>query len=437
MIYPTRRAILSAAAVAPVALLIGVAVPAYWPAGLALLAFLLALMGIDALVGPRTLAPSLSWHAPAAVGVGERFEVLVGIGFPAAAPPFVEVALGRHSLLSPFEGLQRRIEVDDLEGDVAVGFAAVRRGAARFEALWIRWPGMFGLVWKQRRLAIDETVLVTPDIRPVREKSAQMLHRDFVHGLVAQLQVGEGAEFEALADYRAGMDRRSIDWKQSARHNALIAKEYRTERNNHIVLAIDSGRMMCEPIEGVPRLDRAVSAALLTAFVALKEGDRVGLFGFDSRPRLASKTVSGQRAFALLQRLAADLDYSPLETNYTFALATLAAGLTRRSLIIVFTDFADTTSAELMLAAVGTLLRRHLVLFVVMRDEELEGFAEAEPATADDVTRAVTAAALLRERRLVNTRLRHLGVQVLEAAHDEVGPALLNAYLDIKRRGAL
>ena len=194
---------------------------------------------------------------------------------------------------------------------------------------------------------------------------------------------------------------------------------------------------MCEPLAGVPRVDRAVSAALLTAWVALRDGDRVGFFGFDSHPRVSSGTVSGARAFPLLQRLAAGIDYSQNETNYTLALSTLATGLSRRSLIVIFTDFADTISAELMLGAVGILLKRHFVLFVVMRDEELEAFAAAEPRAADDITRAVTAASLLRERRLVVTKLRHLGVQVVEARHEEAGPALLNAYLDLKRRSML
>jgi len=87
-----------------------------------------------------------------------------------------------------------------------------------------------------------------------------------------------------------------------------------------------------------------------------------------------------------------------------------------------------------MLNAVGTLLKRHLVLFVVLRDEELEAFTAAEPAEPEDVSRAVTAAALLRERRLVMTRLRHLGVHVIEAPAAEAGPSLVAAYLDFKRR---
>ena len=89
------------------------------------------------------------------------------------------------------------------------------------------------------------------------------------------------------------MDRRAIDWKQSARHLKLHAKEFRTERNNQIVFAIDCGRQMSEPVAGLPRVDRAVSAMLLAAWVALKLGDRVALHAFDSRPRIASGLVSG------------------------------------------------------------------------------------------------------------------------------------------------
>ncbi len=437
MIYPTRRLILAAAAIAPLALAIGVVVPEYWFAGLALLVFLLALAAVDALTGARPSEVEVDSEGPAAVSVGEILEIGVGVRFRRAAPPHAQLALASDPLLRAPEGYRREVELIDGAGFVSIPFVPRRRGTARLHQAWLRWRGPMGLVWKQRRPSIDQAVLITPDIRPVRQKSAELLHRDPAHGLVAQLQVGEGAEFDALTEYRPGMDRRSVDWKQSARHTALIAKEYRTERNNNIILAIDAGRQMCEPLAGVPRVDRAVSAALLTSFVALKNGDRVGLFAFDSHPRLSSKAVSGARSFALLQRVAAGIDYSARETNYTLAVATLATGLHRRSLIIIFTDFADTTGAEMMLRSMGALLRRHLVLFVVMRDEELEAITDAEPHEPEDVTRAVTAAALLRQRRLVITRLRHLGVEVLEAGHGEAGPALVSAYLDLKRRDRL
>jgi len=255
--------------------------------------------------------------------------------------------------------------------------------------------------------------------------------------MIAQLERGVGSEFHSLTDYNRGMDRRSIDWKHSARHGRLIAKEYRTEANNNIVLAIDAGRLMSEPVGGLAKLDRAVAAALLAAFVALKMGDRISLFGFDAQPRVAAGPLSGTGAFGELQALAAQLDYSEDETNYTLALTALAGRLDRRSLVILFTDFVDPTSAELMLRTVGHLIERHLVLFVLPRDTELDGFADAPPADSDAVARAVTAAALLRDRRLVIARLERMGAHIIVAPYDQLGAALVNAYLDIKQRDLL
>lgn len=437
MIYPTRLAVLLAAAVAPVALLVGIFLPGFWTAGLALLVLLIAAGAVDAFAGASARTVEVTCEGPGAAGVGESFAVVVRATFSGAVPGAIETALGATGPVSAPMGWRAHAEMTGSGGAAAIVLKAERRGTVTLDSVWVRWKGPLGLVWKQRQLGLDQTVLISPDIRQVREQAPRMINRDALHGLIAQMQLGEGAEFEALADYRQGMDRRAIDWKTSARHTHLVAKEYRTERNNNIVMALDCGRAMCEPHGGLPRIDRAVSAALLTAFVALKDGDRVGLFAFDSRPRASSKPISGPRAFAMLQRVAAGIDYSDHETNYTLGIATLAESLARRSLIVIFTEFADSISAELMLEAVGALLKRHLVLFVVLRDEELEAFTAAEPTEPDDISRAVTASMLLRERRLVLTRLRHLGVHLVEATGDEAGPALVNAYLDLKRKALL
>ena len=436
MIYPTRRAIIIAAALAPLALAIGVMSPQYWFAGLSLLIFLLVLGVADGLAGVRPEAVEVGCDSPRTVGVGEKVPFELFVSFPAAGPTRAEVAMDCSPLLKAREGYRRAVQLVGGEGAALFTLTALRRGRAHIGYLWVRWPGPLGLTWKQRRLVLDEHVLITPDIRPVRQKSA-LLHQGTIHGSMARTRTGEGAEFESLTEFRPGMDRRSIDWKQSARHTALLSKEFRTERNNNIVLAIDAGRAMGDPIEGVPRVDRAVSAALLAAYVALKEGDRVSFFGFDSQPRVATNPVSGTRSFALLQQVAGQIDYSANETNYTLALSTLAARLQRRSLIIIFTDFPDTISAELMLRALGPLLARHLILFISMRDEELETLAAAEPRDAADVTRAVTAGALLRQRQLVLSRLRRLGAHVLETRYDATGPAIVENYLRMKRRSLL
>jgi uncharacterized protein (DUF58 family) len=420
------------AAGAPLALLVGVFAPAFWYAGMIWIPAVLALLLLD--WGLAARAPKFAVAAPGAVEVGATLVVAVEIEVKRHVPRGLELAFGTGPRLKPVA--DNRIEVGRDEVRPALAFNAVRRGADAIEKLWARWPGPMGLIWRMRAYDVAHEVLVTPSIRQVRD-DAQLLLRDAEIGERSRIDRGEGSEFESLTEWQSGMERRDIDWRQSARHMQLLAREHRIERNNQIVFAIDSGRVMCEPIAGLPRVDRAISAALLGAYAALKLGDRVSFFGFDSRPRISSGSVSGVRAFPLIQRFAARLDYSTAETNYTLSLATLAGSLNRRSLVVVFTEFTDQTGAELMLRAAASLTSKHLLLFVVLADEELEELAAAEPVTIDDVSRAVTASALLRERRLVISRLKHIGIQVIEARHDAVGPTLVRHYLELKRRNLL
>ena len=436
MIYPTRTAVLAAAAGVPLTLLGAAFFPAFWYAGLAWPVAILLLTGWDALSTLRRGEAEIELPPSAFVGETRDAKVTVRLGGP-RPPARAAVAVGAGPLVALEDDGRLLVGLEEGRGAALLPLTALRRGFARVQHLWLRWTGPLGLAWRQRLVELDAGFPILPDIRPLHERGAQIFQRQALQGLIAQMNKGEGADFEALVEFRSGMDRRAIDWKQSARHMKLHAKEFRTERNAQIVFAIDSGRQMSEPVAGLPRLDRAVSAALLTAWIALKLGDRVALHAFDSRPRIASGLVSGAAAFAELQRLAAEIDYSGDETNYSFALTTLATRLTRRSMIVLFTEFTDLTSADFMVRAARRMVETHLLLVVVLRDEELETIAARRPEQSDDVTRAVTAAALLRDRRLALTRLQHLGVHIIESEHDRVGERLVAGYVDLKRRNLL
>ncbi|NEX91591.1 DUF58 domain-containing protein [Caulobacter sp. 17J65-9] len=437
MIYPTRRAVILAAVGAPAAMLLGVMAPGFWLIGPGWIALMAGLLLADAALSARRGALALELAAPTNVGVGTTEPLPVAARFAKGpAPRSVELALEADPRLGARPG-RLTAEVNERAARGAFELAPARRGEAVMQKLWVRWRGPLGLVWKQTAETIDAVVPVTPDVQGVKNEAVRLFARDAMFGVKVQIDTGDGAEFHALRDFQTGMDRRAVDWKQSARHSALLAKEFRTERNHHIVVALDTGRLMCEPLAGLPRIDRALNAALLLAYVSLRMGDRAGLHAFDAKPRLTTGAVAGVGAFPLLQRMAAKLDYSAEETNYTLGLTALSGSLERRSLVVVFTDFADATSAELMIENIARLLRRHLVLFVVLRDEELEALARAEPHEPEDVSRAVTAAALLHERDKVIARLRRMGVHVVDAPVERVGPALLNAYLDLKRRDLL
>ena len=438
MIYPSERLVMLAAIGAPVALLIGVVEPGLWLLPLGWLAFVLALAAVDLGLAAPARALVVDLTAPVLAYVGEIVPVPLRLAFARAPRPArAEAALTTGAPLAPTRRGRLTVPLMAGEGDAAFMLDALRRGSAPLGPLDVRWRGPFGLVWRQKRLKPDRITTVVPDLRPVRQEAPRLLARDAPSGQRLQPDRGESLEVDALGPWRPGEDRRRIDWKHSARHLQLIAKETRIERDNAIMLAIDCGRLMTAPVGGLARIDRAITAALLTGYVALKSGDRVGMFGFDRAPRAQLPPTLGPQSFARLQAAMGGLDYAEAETNFTLGLSRLGQLLTRRTLILLFTDFTDTIGAELMVRAVAPLLKRHRLVCIVMADEELEIRIAREPETPRDVTRAVVAADLLRERRIVFERLRRLGVEVVEAPYDALGPAVVRRYLDLKSRGPL
>jgi uncharacterized protein (DUF58 family) len=426
------------ALLAPLAVLVAATAPGLWLAAPFAALALVALAVLDGLLAPRLL--DIRLHAPTDAEIGQPARLTMLAEFAGRGPRSVpEAAIGFDPRLGERGLAAFGLESADdaLVRSGSAEIVPVRRGTASLTELWLRWGGPLGLACRQAHRTFDHPLRVWPDLSPVRSPILQAFLRDAQFGLIARRIRGEGTQFEALSEYQPGMDRRRIDWKASARHTKLHARENEAERDNQIVFAFDCGQAMSDPIEGLPRIDRAVSAALLASYVALKGGDRVALFGFAERPLLLTPFATETREFHRLQSAAAGLDYSPREPNFTLALATLTARLKRRSLVVLFTDFADPTSAELMVESVQRLVRHHLVIFVTFDDTELAELTSAEPARLRELATAVTAEGLAQQRALVLQRLRHLGVDVIEAPWQAVGYRLIDRYLAAKRAEAI
>lgn len=320
------------------------------------------------------------------------------------------------------------------DGSVAAEVTAVRRGRWELEHAWLCWPSWLLLFEFVPKVRLAAEVRVVPNIRAVRSGSITTQVVSALFGTKENRSIGDGSEFHQLRDFVAGMDVKTIDWKRSARRRALLAKETRAERNHHVVLAIDTGYLMREEISGLPKLDHALTAALSVAWAAAIGGDLVAHYAYDVKPRAYAKPEPGRTAFVRLRSWAAELDYTRSETNHTLALIELSARTPKRSLIIIFTDFVDTTSAELMLENIGILAKRHLILFVAMRDPDIEDSREATELDMIGVSTLVAANQTIAERRLVLERLTRLGVTVIDAKPGQITGELISKYLEIKAR---
>jgi uncharacterized protein (DUF58 family) len=381
-------------------------------------------------VGPRSIEVSISHLRE--VFVGEHLEIDFKLNSKRknGSLPRSEIK-GR---LEHVDGFETRGEFSFGKGNITLPVLAKQRGRWTIDRLWLYWKSRFGLIEFIPVRKIELAAAVVPNIRPITSGQIDFDMRTAIFGEKQTSQRGEGSEFHQLNDYVQGMDPRSIDWKHSARQNRLVAKEMRAERNHQIILAMDNGHLMREEINGLARIDHKINAALALAWAGVQGGDQVGLFAFDARPRQYTPAQPGRVAFARLRSQMAELQYSSIETNHTLALATLHERLNRRSLIVVFSDFVDPLSAELLLEHLAVLNRHHVLVFVSLHDPLLQNLVNDRVETMDGVARSVSASNLLAERRLVFEKMSSMGIDVIETTPVEMTPNLLNTYLAIKAK---
>ena len=437
MIGPTRRAVLAFAVGLPLALLLVIAQPALWAFSFDYGVVVLLVIATDALLAFPRRALDVGVTVPGRLYIGERGNVLAVI------------AATRHRRTTRFELLgEQRGEIDPAEivacdvtggseARVALPIMPRRRGKVWIDRIWVRWRGPLGLVALTRKIAVERAIDVVPNVRGVQNAALQFFAQEAIFGVKVQQHKGEGTEYDALREYAPGLDSRFIDWKHSARHRKLLSKEFKTERNHQIVLAFDTGYLMSEPLDGIPRLDHAINAALVLAWISLQGGDLVGTYGFDAAVRQYSQPIRGIASFARLQQATAELDYRHDETNFTLGLAELNARLKRRALVILFTDFIDTVTAELLIESMQRVAGRHVIVFVTLRDPLLQAMVDAPPDRFVDLAEAVVAHDFLRDRSIVFERLERLGVHCLDVTSQSLSVGLVNRYLMIKQRGLI
>lgn len=312
------------------------------------------------------------------------------------------------------------------------------RGDYQFGDIHLRGRSRLGLSWWQRRIPAQQQVKVYPNLLQVHQYNL-LARADRLQqvGFRRLRRLGEGTEFESLRDYVPDDDFTNIDWKATARRSKPITRQYEIERSQNVILMIDAGRMMCAELNGMSKLDYAINAALMLAYVAVQKDDAVGLVVFADEiqsfvpPRKGSAQVG-----RLLEQLYA-VQPTMQEPDYAAAFSLLADRARKRALVVVFTDLIDRQASRQMLAHTAALYPHHLPLVVTLRDPRLQGLAGQIPQQESDAYQRAIAADLLTHRREALQALRQRGAAIVDALPEQLTVAAVNRYLAIKARGRL
>lgn len=314
-------------------------------------------------------------------------------------------------------------------------FKVDERGEHRFGSVWLRIEGRFGLAARTLEYPL-RTVVEAYLSLPSNMASALVLKRlkaVRTGGRISPLG-GAGREFESLRDYVPDDDFRRIDWKATARRGRLTSREYQIERSQTVVLAVDLGRTMMATIEGRPKVEHALVAAMGLAQAAITCDDRVAVCLFDDRLRVWMPPRKGRMHLYGVTRAFHSAGTRRVEADYRTMVDYLKERCRTRSLVVLFTDIWDPDSSRVLREQLARLIPLHLVLCVTVTDTNVLTRAVREPMTVSEAYAAGVAQHMLEEQRAATRLLQGTGAMVLEASADRVSADLVSRYLMLKRR---
>ena len=320
-----------------------------------------------------------------------------------------------------------------------------RRGLFQLDAITLRAQGPLGLAARQGRLSVRDSLRVYPPFRSRQEAELRLRNSHLLQvGLRAAQGRGGGTEFDSLREYTIDDEFRRIDWAATARARKPIVRTYRAERNQTVIVMLDTGRTMAGNIalpardaDLIPRLDHAMDAVMMMTAVATRLGDRTGLVCFSDRVRSVVPPAAGRGQLTAVTEAMYQLEPQLSESDYRSAFAETVTRFRRRALLVVLTELSQQAVPETLLPALPIVLRRHLVLVAAVRDPEVDYWASAVPTEAGAAFRKAAAVQALEQRAATVTRLRGLGAIVVDAVPGQLSPQLADAYLSLKATGRL
>jgi uncharacterized protein (DUF58 family) len=313
-----------------------------------------------------------------------------------------------------------------------------RRGSFSFGAVFYRTTGPLGLIQRQGKIELPQAVQVLPDMTGEGSRDLQLaLAGASQAGRRKVARRGEGSEFESLREHQRDDDFRHIDWKASAKRGKLISRQYETERDQRLMILLDTGRLMSPKIGSYRKLDYAINASVHLAQIALHKGDLVGYTIFNDELRAFAEPKKGQAQMSHFVRNLTSLQPTRLESDYAAVFNHVLRRCSRRTLIVCFTDLGDAQSAASLLHAALPLMPRHLPVIVTVSNSEVLAVTRKTPENEFEVYRHVAAMEIWNDYQRTLRGLRSRGVATVSVPAQELSTAAINEYLRIKETARL
>ena len=211
----------------------------------------------------------------------------------------------------------------------------------------------------------------------------------------------------------------------------------RDEEDQTVVFLLDTGYRMTAVEGRASHFDRAFESMLALARVALRQGDRVGVLAWGPVQRWVPPR-RGRDAFPAIRNALYDIQAQPSASSPILAIQDVLPRLTRRSLIILLTNFREEDDEDMVFS---NPRRREgagiLSSTVWMREIDVAAAAARLPSSVDEALETAMAMDYLDQRAKCRRRWESSGVLTLDATPDQLCPSSIQRYWDIKKRASL
>ena len=319
--------------------------------------------------------------------------------------------------------------------------APVARGDLRLGGVHLRVQSRLGFAERWLAARLEQTVRVYPNLEEARRHTFYLLRSRQSEMEKRRVRLrGYGREFESLREYHQGDELRDICWTASARRGSLVTRLHTIERSQAVWIVMDAGRLLRARVmlAGQPaaleKLDFAATAALTLSYIVLYSGDRIGLLAYGRQLQQRVNPARGPRHQRALADALALVRSEPYEADHLLACETLLRAQKRRSLIVWITDLPETAAMPEVMEGAIRLMRRHLVLFVVLAQPDVARVGAASPVSPGEMYRSMAAQELIQRRDVAMRTLHTQGALTVQVDSQNLAPALLGKYLEIKER---
>jgi uncharacterized protein (DUF58 family) len=433
-------------AVVPAVLSLGLLVDDHWLLALLALDLGVVLLAVlDRVLGaPRASELTVEQESPATWSLGRPETVRYIVLNHARLPRSLELAPDLPPELAPDPATQSARIPGRSRATFTCKVVPRERGAFAIAGLHVAALSHLGLWRCQRRIGPETAVHVYPNLKQLGEYALlARTNRLSLIGVRTARRAGGDTEFERLRDWHSDDSLQHVDWKATARRDQLTVREYQANQSQGLMLMVDAGRMMVGRAPtmggaGAPSLlDHAIDSALMLGFVALTQGDRVGLIAYaDGVLRHVPARGGGRQLNRLIHALH-DLRPRLVESRHEDAFLHLRRQERKRSLVALFTHVLDEVNASHIERHCTNLVGRHLPLVVMLRDHDLHDHLARPPRDEATYWRAGAAAIIANWRSEVLGRLSAAGALTVDTEPERLTPSLVNQYLRVKARHLL